>query len=268
MAKPKASAESPSKKPAKNTDAPPEVFGSEAAYTRFLPTAKALEAARVIPMRADASLAYHNVAAGCDEVLKYEAHIKAHLPKVDISELQSLPDLALAVAFASLKANSESGASDTRALLVEAHTLRRGLLKSADAAAEAGIFTEQQVSKVKKGRGPIDAAGDCVALASMFTKQAAALKGKTAVTAQQVARAAELGTELLRRLKPKGTRRKADAGTVSGADARDRLWSLLAQRHERLWAVGAYIFGHAVDERVPGLLSRVRRKAKKKPAEE
>jgi hypothetical protein len=268
MAKPKPSAESPPKKPAKTEDAPPEVFGSEAAYTLFFPAAKELEVAQVIPMRADASLAYHNVAAGCDEVLKYEAHIKAHLPKVNITDLRSLPNLSLAVAFASLKANSERGASDTRPLLVEAHSLRRVLLKSADAAAEAGIFTHKQVARVKKGRGSIDTAGDCVALASMFTKGAAALKGKTAVTTEQVMRAAELGTELLRRLKPKGTRRRADAGTVSATEARDRLWTLLAQRHERLWAVGAYIFGHAVDERVPGLLSRMRRKAKKKPPEE
>jgi hypothetical protein len=219
-------------------------------------------------MRADASLAYHNVAEGCAAVLQHEAHIKEHLPKVDIAELRSVPDLALGVVFASLKANNEGGASDTRALLAEAHDLRRVLLKGADSAAEAGIFTSKEIAKVKQGRGPIDAAGDCVALASLFTRQAAALKGKTAVTKAQVTRAAELGTELLRRLKPKGTRRKPDAGTASAAEERDRLWTLLCQRHERLWAVGAYIFGHELDDHVPGLLSRRRPKAKKKPAAE
>jgi hypothetical protein len=33
---------------------------------------------------------------------------------------------------------------------------------------------------------------------------------------------------------------------------------LLALRHERLWAVGAYIYGHAVDEHVPRLLATPR----------
>lgn len=267
MAKPKPGKETPKKKPAKTGDDLPEVFGSEAAYTAFLPLAKAIEADQVIPMRADASLAYHNVASGCAEVLKYEAHIREHLPGVEVGELRSLPHLALAVAFASLKANSEAGMMDARALLVEAQNLRRALLKAAMAAAEAGIFTEKQLAKLKEGRGPIDAAGDCVALAALFTKQAAEIKGKTAVTAAQITRAAELGTELLRRLKTKKARGKAAAGSMSTAEARDRLWTLLSQRHERLWAVGAYIFGHAVDDLAPGLLWRAQRKTKRTPPE-
>ena len=31
------------------------------------------------------------------------------------------------------------------------------------------------------------------------------------------------------------------------------LWTLLVARHERLWAVGAYVYGHAVDAHVPPL---------------
>jgi hypothetical protein len=269
MAKPQESEESAPKKPVKSGDEAPEVFGSEAAYARFLPLASAIDADQIIPMRADASLAYHNVASGVAEVMKYEDHLKEHLPKVNLGELHGLPDLALGVAFACLKAIREGGASDTRALLLEANALRRLLLRSAEAAGEAGIFTAQELAKVKEGRGPFDAASDCVALAALFTKHAQALEGKTAVTDGQVEQAAGVGAELLRRLKPKGARRKADAGTMSAAEARDRLWTLLAQRHERLWAVGAYVFGHAVDEMVPGLLARVqrKRKAKDKPAE-
>lgn len=272
MAKPQESEESAPKKPVKSGDEAPEVLGSEIAYARFLPLASTLDADQIIPMRADASLAYHNVASGFAEVMKYEDHLREHLPKVNLEELHSLPDLALGVAFACLKASREGDAADSRALLMEAHALRRLLLRSVEAAGEAGIFTAQEVAKVKEGRGPVDVASDCVALAALFTRHAEALEGKTAVTEGQVEQAAGVGAELLRRFKPlksKGARRKADAGTMSAAEARDRLWTLLSHRHERLWAVGAYVFGHAVDEMVPGLLARVprKRKAKDRPAD-
>jgi hypothetical protein len=255
------------KKPAKSSEESSEVFGSEAAYARFLPIATRLDADEIIPMRADASLAYHNVARGLSEVMEFEDHIKEHLPRVDLGELKSLPDLALGVVFASFKANSEGGESDTRALLVEAHALRRLLVVSAEAAGEAGFFSAKELAKVREGRGSSDMAGACVMLASLFTKHAEALAEKTAVTEEQVERAGEVGAELLRRFKPKGARRKGDAGTVSAAEERDRLWTLLSQRHERLWAVGAYVFGHAVDELVPGLLARAQPRAKSKRAE-
>ena len=61
---------------------------------------------------------------------------------------------------------------------------------------------------------------------------------------------------------------KGNASAMSATEARDRLWTLLCQRHERLWAVGAYVFGYAVAEMVPGLVSPLSRKksAKSKDA--
>ena len=41
-------------------------------------------------MRADASLAYHNVAAGAAAVLAYESHLREHLPRVSLAEIRSL----------------------------------------------------------------------------------------------------------------------------------------------------------------------------------
>src|SRR5512138_1617449 len=114
MTRPKEGEQPSRQKPTKSGE---EVFGSEAAYARFLPIATMLDADEIIPMRADASLAYHNVTRGLSEVMKFEDHIEEHLPKVDLDELKSLPDLALGVVFASFKANLEGGANDTRALL-------------------------------------------------------------------------------------------------------------------------------------------------------
>ena len=64
-------------------------------------------------------------------------------------------------------------------------------------------------------------------------------------------------------------KKKGAAGDLSpsaaeiAGDTRDRLWTLLGQRYDALWRVGAYLFGHDVDERIPKLQGK-RRKGKKK----
>ena len=44
-------------------------------------------------------------------------------------------------------------------------------------------------------------------------------------------------------------------------ESRDRLWTLLCLRHDRLWRLGAYLFGRKLaDKRVPPLKERVKKK--------
>jgi len=253
---------------AKKANEVPEVVGSEAEFKRFMAEAEAIDAKEVKQLRANASLAYHNSKAATDAVLAHAGHIQGHMPHVDLKELADIPNLALAVAFGALLAEREVGASsDVKAKLNEAYNLRRLLLSSAKSLAEAEIFSGKEVEKIETGKGHIDAVNDCIALASMFTKRAAGIKGKTPVGAKQVMRAAELGTELKTLLKTKGAKKsKNGVVTMSAGEARDRLYTLLVQRYERLWAVGAYIFGYAVSEQVPTLLAQYHKpKSPKKP---
>jgi hypothetical protein len=39
-------------------------------------------------------------------------------------------------------------------------------------------------------------------------------------------------------------------------ELRDRFWTLLSQRHDVLWRCGAWLYGRAVDDRVPPLVVR------------
>jgi hypothetical protein len=109
----------------------------------------------------------------------------------------------------------------------------------------------------------VDAANDCVALAALFRKHAASVRGKTVVTAANVKESAELGTRLLGLLKPAAARNANKTAKskeiVDAVDARDRLWSLATEGHDVLWRAGAYLFGRGeVDARVPALQARVR----------
>ncbi len=219
--------------------------------SRFLREARALDAAEIVPLCADVAVVEKNVAAGVGAVFVYTDHIAEHLPKVDLGELRSLPDLARDVVEAARAAGG--GGDEERELFGEADKLRRSLRAAALALAEAEVLSARDVAKLGNGRGAVDVGAECKALAGLFERRADEVEGKTAIDAEQVARAAEVGATLRALLRGKGAARKPGPHGPSPVEVRDRLWTLLVMRHERLWAVGAYVFGHAVDDHVPPL---------------
>lgn len=132
------------------------------------------------------------------------------------------------------------------------------MLASAVALAAAGLVPRREVEKIQEGRGTIDAAQDCVDLAAFFRKHAAAVRGKTAVTAAQIAEAATVGTELLKVLRKKTAKRDTSPkGPLKEAiDVRDRMATLLTVRHETARRAGYWLWGDALDRNVPALQAR------------
>lgn len=237
-------------------DLVPEVTGSQAEYERFLAEARALDAREVKPFRADASLAYHNVSRGAEALLAQRVRLAREVPGLDLSRVQQLPRLALAVIFAASQVDRGAPVtrSEIRTRLARAHVLRDLLLSSASAAAKAGLIPLRKVEKVREGRGQIDVAQDCVDLAALFTEYASVLRGKTAVSSEQVREAATVGTELLSLLKPMSARRTKTQSTelTSAVDARDRLWTLLVRDAEQARRAGFWLWGEdGVDAHVP-----------------
>ena len=234
----------------------PEVQGSEQEYRRFLPAALALPAAEVKPFRADASLAHHNALEGVKNVFAREPALRDELPHEDLEALRSLPNLCLAVSFAGLAVDgTPEAASTAREDLRVARGLRRKLLKGFDALTEAGFFTAKEYLAIVAGRGPLDVADDCVQLAAKLRAKWPEIRTKTAITAAEIARAAELGTSLYTRFKSARAKasRARTGDAAAAADVRDRLWTLALTRGDRLWSVGALLFGRAVDDYVPSL---------------
>ena len=226
--------------------------GSQAAYDKWLPAARRIAAGEVVRLRADPQLALHNLAIGVRSVLAERARLPK-LGETDARALASLEELALAVVFASTQVVRPGASRELPALTSRAAALRALLLRTAEALTLAGLLPAAEVRKIRGGRGRLDAARDLVALAALFGKHAAALKGKHAIGAAQLKEAADLGTSLLTLLKP-GRARRSIAGLALGADERDRLWTLLVLGHDRLWRAGAYLFGRAaVGAKVPSL---------------
>lgn len=250
---------------------PPDAAGSEAAFLRFRDEARAY-AGTVRQLNTSPKLVAYNANLGVAAMEPERARLAKELPLYDFAEAQTLPALAQAVVFAAMQVDRHAPSEKTlSAMLKEATGLRANLLAGATALVAAGLVPAREVKLIRAGRGAGDMADDCVALAALFRKYGAAIRGKTAVTAAEVRRAAELGTELqgLLRVPKAKTPKGAKAPTVAdeAAALRDRLWTLLALRHDRLRRAAAWLFGfERLDEKVPPLGAHRATPAKKKPA--
>jgi len=240
------------------------VAEAEAAFNELRAQAEGLAAGDVLPFRANASLAYHNVSRGTEAVLARQADLAGKLTTGELEALAAAPKLALAVVFAAgrvsrLSTHPVEGLNDR---LARARLLRRVMLRSAEACAEAEVIPAAEVEVIRRGRGLLDTAQDCLALAGLFRRHEGALASKTPVTSQMVVEAAEVGTALVTLIKPANLPPDAaPAAEVAAAAAlRDRMWTLLVRRHDDLFKAGAWLWGHAVGDHVPALQSRTRPK--------
>lgn len=244
--------------PNSTTPATDAVAGS-AHYARYLPQAMALPESEVKSFRPDVSLATINAARGVEMVLGHASELAVALPRLDVGAVRTLGDLGSALAFAAAQVERFAPTpTNLKAQLVEARSVRALLLAGADMLVLTGVFPAGNVAKIRKGRGPIDTAGDCVALAALFTKYGAAATAKVAVTAADIQRADEVGSRLLRLLRPGRAKKPVDKDLIAATDARDRLWTLFERTwQDNVWRAGAWLFGRDVEQYVPPLHSRV-----------
>lgn len=238
------------------TSEPPT--GSLAAYEHFLPLAQAIPQAEVQPLREKTAIVYQNVVKGVKAVLKEEAEVRKLPLKLPLKLLSELPELALALRFAAAQVNTRSS-GEVKSLRTQAAKLRKLLLSAAETLVLSGDLQARDVEQIRRGSGPLDAAQDCVALAALFKAHADARK-KTPVTAEHIEQAEDLGTRLVSLLRPGGARQpsQGQARAAESVAIRDRLWTLLWQRHRELRRIGMWLFLDEANDRVPALRSRTR----------
>jgi hypothetical protein len=234
------------------------------AFNKFLAEAQALPAGSILPFRADPALVVQIVRDAVRAVLSRGTRIREELPSVQPSDFADVLELAQALASGAIKLlevkrdpDSDASASE---LLTRAYAVRKKLLARAMAVAEAGLVPVADVRAIQAAQGRADAGNDCAALASLFERHAAELGARSGVTPEDIQAARTIGSKLQARLKPQQPGRPgAPAPEVAAAvEARDRLWTLLNQRYELVWRVGAWLFGRAVDQHVRALPSRTR----------
>lgn len=232
-----------------------EALGSQPGYDAYLAPARALEGA-VEECRSNIALAFHNTKRGVDSVLARNEEL-ATLPGVNVEELRGLPLLAQGLAFAALQVQRDMRASTFGGLFERAQHLRRKLLKTAEALAEAAFLDAAEV-EASRSDGHRDVVGDCLGLVALFQRHEAKLTGRSPVTPEDVQEVERVAVQLRALLAAPGEARENEASPLffEASETRDRFWTLLTRRHDVLWRCGAWLFGRDVDIHVPPLQAR------------
>ena len=239
----------------------------EAYYNAHLPTAQAIPAASVLTTRVDADLAIVNIGTAMPVVTEHAAEIPDHFPKLNLSALQALPEIALAFKYAAMRAEQEVPAeSQMAANLSEARALRAKLLTTVKALAENGLIPQAEVAVIAAGSGSRDRAEDCVALAALLRNHAATIAGKHPITPEMIDHAATVGSWVVAHLRPGDAPNPPTLGPRAAVEIRNRFVTLLVNGHDKLQAIALYFHPTDWEERVPALGSR--RVSRTKPTPE
>lgn len=240
-----------------------ELVGGEAAAEALRAEAESVDSRDVKPFTGSATLVAHNVRTGLAAVMRERAWFEREpdAPKIDFARLQRCDEAARALVFVTRRAEQVVVKRPAvRAMCSRAAASRKVLLKAADALVDAGVFDADVVATIRAGRGWIDTAQDYVDLATLFRSNASRTRGKTAVKAEQIREAAELGAALLDVLKPGGARASSDKPEAQSQALllRDRMAVVVSRRYAEVERAAGWRWGRALDEHVPAMLSRVR----------
>jgi hypothetical protein len=229
-----------------------ESVSSQMAYDAFLPAVRVIEPGAIEECCADVVLTYYTVMRGVESVVGSGAVIIGKLPNVNVEELSMLPRLVQGLAFAALQVQRDLRTASFGPLFDRAQLLRRKLRKSAEALAEANLLSDDDADEVRL-RGQMDVVEDCLALAAVFRRNEGKIAGRSPLVVADLREAEQVAERLREMLGQQADAESGAPSLVKSIETRDRFWTLLKQRHDVLWRCGAWLFGRAVDERVPPL---------------
>lgn len=246
----------------------PAPLDPETAYQTFLPAAQALVADDVAAYYLDPDRVLATIRTAMQIFVAYKNQIPRHLPRIELSTLESLPALGLALRWSVQEA--EKAAPNEQILrhtVAEARQLRGMILPIVAALAENRLVPQEHYDYSARTSKPRDVAAECVALSSIFKTYADALRNKHAADANIIQRAATIGAWLQEQLPAlpvaprdtKGTTTRPPPPLLSAppppaVDLRDRIETLTMERYGNLRMVARYFCGEDYERFAPPLL--------------
>jgi hypothetical protein len=233
---------------------------------RFRAPALKIREEAVQPCRADVWVTHANIQQGITSVFGAPEDparkdnikaIKSALPELPIRKVLELPDLSHVLMLVAGRVAPPASTGEIDAQLAVVRDLREPVLMTAEVLALKGILSKEVVARIRSGSGKYDMASDGVALYTLFTADAGKLKGLHPFTDEELERMRAASQWLLDRLTPSGARPKTPPKKSEAEVMRDRLWTLVLERHGDLRVMGYYKFRDAFEKFTPKLQSRV-----------
>lgn len=182
-----------------------------------------------------------------------------YTPLANASRIARLRDYGLATAFVYHRSLPRYPVDppEYRALIEDAHALRRRLLSSATHLADLGLLDERRVVEIRAGRGHIGAGDGLLALANLFEEHWPKLKDNTPIERRELHRATEQGARLLA---VATERRERNRGRFKRDDVARRAAHLMCEVYEEARRVTAYIGWYEPSlHPLPSLVRRIAR---------
>lgn len=221
--------------------------------------AMAIPADGVDPFQQNAVLIKQNVDAGYKVLKPHLEKLRKQLPREVNEKIERIRETALALIFVTAIAAREAKAPPTaREALNSVYKFRRLFLRSAEALVEAGLLDANRVNLIKEGSGAKDAVDDVIALVDLFRDEPE-LRALTPIKESALLEASELTAAMSPSLKVPGSRvEKEKPVPTKNAELRDRLWTLLKDEWDAVFAAGALLWGTKVTRHLSPLQSRSR----------
>lgn len=202
---------------------------AEKSDAMLLEMALAVRKEDVLPLRFDPMVAKQVCTAGLVFLTQHLPTLRKQHPGIDLKALQALPAVCVLLSLAQHAAEqtrAADGASESE-IVNAALTWRKKLLPFAVGLVANGLVDADEVTRIRRGRGHVDALRDVVDLVKLLTPHeelVSAACGKGALAQAQAA--ADEGLRVL------GL--KDDAQSRAATDLRDRYATLVYAGHDRL----------------------------------
>jgi hypothetical protein len=249
--------------PARTSD----TAAAAAAHGRTWKEGEAIAAGEIVAINVDVPSAVAMVLGAHVRLVPMRAEIVRQLPEFPIAMLDKLEDYALGAWYAHLlEVRAPTNPRELAERIEEARGVKARMLASAESLALHGYVDMQRVREIRAGSGNIDLANDCGALNALFAQAWPEIADKTPITAEEVARAGELGPILLVGL---GARRIEDAQrSPAGPSDRARAFTLMVRAYDQCRRAVTYLRWNEGDANdiAPGLSGpRTRRRKDNAP---
>lgn len=241
------------------------------AFQRMLPKISAVDPDEAIRANVDLGRAVTAVLAAEPQLQVMLPAIIEVLPGFDPALVKELRPTALAAWYTHVASvPAEVDPSGAKALIGRATEMKRALVVQAVALADRGLLDAGAVAEIKGGLGHLALANGLVALAHLFRAGWDRIEGKTPVTEEELASAADVGARLMEALGRRGSSAHLEGTELEASDARRRAFSLLFETYDAIRRALEYVRWQEgdTDEIAPSLYThRTRRRTPERTPE-
>jgi len=207
--------------------------------TRLMPQLLALRPDELTPITADVRSVVATILGALPKLRTYREAILAKIPGFEIAALEGLEDAAVALHQADNDYLAAAGPSDEfDEWIAEAGHLRELLLADTNSLALRGLVNGSQLDELKGPNGHKNLATDLGVLASVLRSSWERIQGKTAVQAEELARAEKLSLHIVRNV---GLRAQSAPTVAEATNIRARSFTFALRSYDKVRQAISYL---------------------------